>query len=134
MPLLLAADYEALKARGLEIAEDEPNRFVVFTGYVLPERLYQQQAAEVLVVIPRSYNQDGNDMFWTFPRLVRTDGSPIPATNDFGAGDNRVFVGREFCRWSRHWQRGSSVWRPGKDNIVTILRRIEWALGNPAAQ
>jgi hypothetical protein len=99
MPLLLDTDYEELKARGLEVAEDEPNRFIVFTDYVLPERLYQQEAADILVAVPRSYNQDGNDMFWTFPRLVRTDGTPIPATNDPGAGDNRVFAGSAALRF-----------------------------------
>ena len=73
-------------------------------------------------------------MLWTHPRLIRADGKPIPRTNDPGGGDNRVFNGEEFCRWSRHWRQGPSVWKPGKDNIVTIFRRIEWALGNPEAQ
>lgn len=134
MPLLLDADYEELKARGLEIVEDEPNRFIVFPDYMLPDALYQQQTADVLVAIPRSYNQDGNDMFWTYPRLIRADGVPIPATNDAGVGDNRSFAGKEFCRWSRHWHQGPSVWKPGRDNVVTILRRIAWAFGNPNAQ
>lgn len=131
MPLLLDGDYEALKARGLKMLEDEPNRFLVLPEYMLPDGLYQQKAADILVALPRNYNHDGNDMFWTYPRLVRADGKPIPATNDPGAGDNRVFGEKEFCRWSRHWQNGSSVWKPGKDNIVTILRRIAWALGSP---
>jgi hypothetical protein len=134
MPLLLDADYEELKARGLNIVEDEPNRFLVFPDYCLPDGLYHQKSSDILVIVPKNYNQDGNDMLWTHPRLVRADGKPIPATNDPGGGDNRVFGGKEFCRWSRHWQSGSAVWRPGKDNVVTILRRIAWALGNPDAQ
>lgn len=134
MPLLLDTDYEELKARGLKIIEDEPNRFLVLPEYVLPDGLYRQKAGDILVVIPTNYNQGGNDMFWTYPRLVRADGKPIPATNDPGGGDNRAFAGKEFCRWSRHWQSGPSVWKPGKDNIVTILRRLAWALGNPDAK
>jgi hypothetical protein len=134
MTLLLDTDYEELKACGLEYIEDEPNRFLILTNYQLADGLYQQKSGDILVVVPQRYNQDGNDMFWTYPRLVRADRKQIPATNDHGGGDNRAFNGKEFCRWSRHWQSGSSVWKPGKDNIVTILRRIAWALGNPDTQ
>lgn len=134
MALLLDTDYEELNACGLEFVEDEPNRFLVLSNYQLPDGLYRQKSCDILILVPQAYNRDGNDMFWTYPRLVRTDGKQIPATNEPGGGDNRVFDGTEFCRWSRHWQSGPSVWRPGKDNIVTILRRIAWAVGNPDAQ
>jgi Prokaryotic E2 family E len=134
MTLLLDTDYEEIKACGLEYIENEPNRFLILTNYQLVGGLYQQKSCDILVVVPQRYNQDGNDMFWTYPRLVRTDNKQIPATNEPGGGDNRIFNGKEFCRWSRHWQSGSSVWKPGKDNIVTILRRIAWALGNPDTQ
>jgi hypothetical protein len=134
MSLLLDTDYEELTACRLEYVEDEPNRFLVLNNYLLVEGLYQQKSCDIFVVVPQNYNQDGNDMFWTCPRLVRADGKQIPATNELGGGDNRIFNGKEFCRWSRHWQGGSSVWKPGKDNIVTILRRIAWALGNPDTQ
>jgi len=134
MALLLDTDYEELKACGLEFVEDEPNRFLILSNYQLPGGLYQQKSCDILVVIPKTYNRDGNDMLWTHPRLVRADGIQIPKTNEPGGGDSRVFNGKEFCRWSRHWQVGSAVWKPGKDNIVTILRRVAWALGNPDAQ
>jgi Prokaryotic E2 family E len=134
MPILLDTDYEELKACGLEFVEDEPNRFLVLTNYQLPDGLYQDKSGDILVIVPQNYNQNGNDMFWTHPRLFRADGKQIPATNEPGSGDNRVYSGKEFCRWSRHWQNGSAVWKPGKDTVVTILRRIAWALGNPDAQ
>jgi hypothetical protein len=134
MPLLLDTDYEELKVRGLEFVEDEPSRFLVLSNYQLADGLYQQKTCDILVIVPQTYNRDGNDMLWTHPRLVRADGKPIPATCELGGGDNRVFNGKQFCRWSRHWQVGPAVWKPGKDNVVTILRRIEWALRNPDAQ
>lgn len=134
MSLLLDKDYEELRERGIKFAEDEALRFFVLPNYQLPTGLYQQQSCDVLVVIPKNYNQDGNDMLWTNPRLVRADGKAIPATNNPGGGDNRVYQDKEFCRWSRHWNQGASIWKPGKDNIVTILRRIAWALGNPDTQ
>ncbi len=134
MPLLLDEDYSDLKDRGLSYEESEQQRFFIFTQHRLLPGLYTVQTCDVLVVIPANYNQDGNDMFWSFPRLYRSDGNQIPATLDPGGGDSRVWKGREFCRWSRHWQSGSGVWRPGKDNIISIYRRIDWALRKPDAQ
>jgi hypothetical protein len=129
MPLLFEEDYRKLEARGIPYEEAEAQRLFVFKGFRLPEGLYTAALCDVLVGIPQNYNQDGNDMFWTFPRLQRADGKPIPATLDPGGGDNRSHKGQEFCRWSRHWPPG--IWRPGKDDIVSIYRRIEWALQNP---
>lgn len=132
MPLLFEDDYEKLKDRGLIYEEVEQQRFFIFSQYRLPERLYSVEVADVLVVIPPNYNQAGNDMFWTFPRLHRADGKPIPQVLDPGGGDNRIWKGMEFCRWSRHWDPSSpGVWRPGKDDIISIYRRIDWALRNP---
>jgi len=134
MPLLLDEDYSDLKDRGLSYEESEQQRLFIFTQYQLLPELYTVQTCDVLVVIPANYNQDGNDMFWTFPRLYRSDGKQIPATLDPGGGDSRIWKDREFCRWSRHWQSGQGVWRPGKDNIISIYRRIDWALRKPDAQ
>ena len=135
MPLLLDEDYTALKERGVSFVEDEAQRFFVLKDFRLPDCAYEQESCDVLVIIPPNYNQAGNDMFWTNPRLVRADGKPIPQTNEAGGGDNRVFQGKEFCRWSRHWPQGRpSSWRPGQHGIVTILRRIDWALRKPDTQ
>lgn len=134
MPLFLDEDYKALKEREVSFVEDEAQRFFVLQGYKLPEDIYKQDYCDVLIVVPNNYPQAGNDMFWTNPRLVRADGKAIPQTNEPGGGDSRVFQGKEFCRWSRHWNHGSSVWKPGKDDVVTILRRIDWAFRRPDAQ
>jgi hypothetical protein len=86
----------------------------------------------VLVVIPPNYPQAGNDMFWTHPHLHRADGRAILGV---GGGDGRCWNGREFCRWSRHWDGSASgAWRPGRDDIISIYRRIEWALKYPDGQ
>lgn len=132
MSLLLDSDYERLREAGLAFEEDEGRRFLIFLDLKLQEGLYNVPACDVLVVIPPNYPQAGNDMFWTHPRLHRSDGRPITAVLDPGGGDNRVWKGLEFCRWSRHWNPSSSGgWRPGKDDIISIYRRIEWALMNP---
>lgn len=132
MPLLLEKDYAELNERGLAFVEDPSNRFLVLKGFGLPSGIYVQPNCDVLVAIPGNYNQDGIDMFWTFPRLSRTNGAVIPATGEPGA-DSRTFEGNVFCRWSRHWNQSPVVWRPGKDDVVTIVRRITWALEHPDA-
>lgn len=134
MPLLFDDDYENLKERGITFEESEAQRFFIFTHFTLPEGLYTVASCDVLVVIPPNYNQDGNDMFWTFPRLYRADDKLIPAVLDPAGGDNRILNGKEYCRWSRHWQSGSGIWRPSKDDIISIYRRIVWALQKPDCQ
>jgi len=130
MPLLFDSDYQELKARGLTYAEDESLRCLVLRDFELPETVYAQSTCDVLVVIPPNYNQAGNDMFWTFPKLERANGLQIPAATGPEC-DTRIFEGRVFCRWSRHWNSGSAVWQPGKDDIVTIINRLTWAFNHP---
>jgi len=131
MALLLENDYRELESQGFTYVEDEAQRFLVLYSYPLPKGLYNVEACDVIVIIPENYNQGGNDMFWTHPHLSRLDGKGIPNACAVGGGDNRTFENREFCRWSRHWSEGSSVWKAGVDDISTILRRVTWALNNP---
>lgn len=132
MALLLDEDYAKLESRGLNIEEDEAQRAVVFTGYELTAGLYTVPMSNVLVLIPAGYNQAGNDMFWTFPQLIKADGQPIPRAAPNGYRHNRQFKGNEYCRWSRHWHPGQpGEWRAGIDDIISIQRRIDWALAHP---
>lgn len=133
MPLLLDRDYAELNERGIAFVEDPSNRFLILKGFDLPTGIYVQAKCDVLVAIPANYNHDGIDMFWTYPRLLRANGVAIPATADPGT-DSRMFEGNVFCRWSRHWNGSSVMWRPGKDNVVTIVRRVTWALEHPDTQ
>ena len=131
MALLLDDDYENLAERGITFVEDEGLRAFIFTNFSLSEDLYTVSACDVLVIIPANYNQAGNDMFWTFPRLERKDGQQIPNSCEVSGGDNRTSGGRVFCRWSRHWNEGPGVWRSGRDDIISIHRRIVAALKSP---
>lgn len=132
MALLLDEDYDKLACHDVGIEEDEAARFVVFTDFALAPEFYTVANANILVAIPENYNQAGNDMFWTHPRLIRADGQVIPATSNVGDGDNRQYAGQEYCRWSRHWPTNKSgAWRSGIDDIISIYRRVCWALKNP---
>lgn len=130
MPLLLDSDYAELQERGISFAEDETRRFLILKNFELPESTYRQEVCDVLIVIPANYNQAGNDMFWTHPQLDRLGGASIPAADGPGA-NGQEYEGRIFCRWSRHWQSGAGMWKPGLDNVTTILNRITWALNHP---
>jgi hypothetical protein len=134
MALLLDEDYVKLEEMGVTFCEEETQRFLVIRDYMLPKGIYTVATCNILIIIPSNYNQAGNDMFWTYPRLERADGKPITRTNNPGQNDNRQFEGNEYCRWSRHWNEGASVWRPGSDDVSTIQRRIEWALNHPDAK
>jgi hypothetical protein len=136
MPLLFDADYDYLKEIGLEVVEDEASRFLVFKNFPLPEGMYVANGealshVQVLYVIPPNYNTEGGDMFWTYPMPTRADGVAIPAVNGPGQ-DSRVFDGKEFLRWSRHWN--NAPWRPKADDIRTIVDRLTWAFANPDAK
>jgi len=135
MALLFDEDYSKLEVKGISYKEDEQQRFFIFTDFELPAKQFTVDTCNILVAIPPNYNQGGNDMFWTYPFLQRSDGKQIPAVHGPGGGDNRVWDGKEYCRWSRHWPEGhSGAWRPGKDDIISIYRRLEWALRHPDTQ
>lgn len=137
MSLLFDEDYEILNDSGLDIEEDEINRYLIIKNYPLQKSFYHYngqvfESVEVLILIPSNYNTCGNDMFWTYPPLSRIDGLPIPAVLGIGGGDSRFYQEKEYCRWSRHYD--SSSWAPKEDNIQKILGRIEWSLKNPNSQ
>jgi hypothetical protein len=129
MPLLLNADYEYLASAGLTHEEDPEHRFLVIRGYPVKEGMYQfngspVEKVDILSIVPENYNTSGCDMFWVCPAVSRADGGQIPATG----GDDRVYEGVTFVRWSRHWQRAD---KPKVDGVQKTLDRIEWALRHP---
>ena len=136
MALLFDEDYTIISNSGLEFEEDESKRFLIIKDYPLKPGLYEYnkesiEKVNVLIVIPPNYNTSGNDMLWLYPPLTRADKKPIPAAFVSGQGDSRVYAGKEYSRWSRHYK--PETWKSKVDNIQKILSRIEWALKNPDA-
>jgi hypothetical protein len=131
--LLLDEDYAEMRSQGVTWEENAASRYLVLKGLLLPVGLYVQQRVDVLIQIPPNYNEDGIDMLWVSPRLDRANGQEIPRQEPYSSGNNVHHGGVEFCRWSRHWNRGYNAWRAGTDAIETILRRVTWALEHPDA-
>lgn len=132
MVLLFEEDYKILEDSGLEYEEDENSRFLVIKNYPVQPDMYISEGQligqlEVLLIIPPNYNTSGGDMFWTYPNISRANRMIIP---NYG-GDPRVYNGKTYIRWSRHFKAGS--WTPKVDNVQKILSRVEWALRNPQA-
>lgn len=135
MSLLLEEDYKFLEDTNLNYEEDEEKRFFIITNHPLAEGLYVSDEnpinqVEVLVIIPGNYNMSGTDMLWTYPSITLADNGPMPNVSGYNDLNNHTYNGKEFCRWSRHYEEVS--WKPKVDNIEKILSRIEWALRNPS--
>lgn len=134
MPLLFDEDYKIMDSSGLEYEENCAQRFLIIKNFPLSSGMYVSEGkileyVEILWIVPHDYNTSGGDMFWVHPALCRADGKPIPCAFGFGGQDSRNFQGKEYCRWSRHWN--PSTWKPKTDNIEKVLARFDWALRKP---
>lgn len=78
------------------------------------------QAADILILLPGGYPDVAPDMFYCTPwlKVVSRDAYPDRADVEFR------FAGRSWQRWSRH----NNQWRPGKDGIWTMIKRVDAAL------
>ena len=67
------------------------------------------------------------DMWWFDPGIRLADGTAVPATELV-----EVYVGRQWQRWSRHFQAGQ--WQSGIDGLESFfaLIRVELARCAPA--
>lgn len=133
MALLHDEDYRLLHDSGLQYEEGEAERFLVIKNFPLSPGFYVNPAGEpieeveILWIVPPDYNTSGGDMFWVYPDFRRADNKPIPNVG----GDPRILNGKQYIRWSRHWN--AATWKPKIDNIEKVLARIEWALKKPDA-
>jgi hypothetical protein len=96
-------------------------QWVILPKYNMPAG-YSIDIVALAIEIPSTYPMQQVDMFYLFPEVALSSGAVIPAT------EHRELVqGNSYQRWSRH-RGGSSVWRPGVDNVITHLALVESAL------
>ena len=112
-----------LEERGIvfrEVLEPNGQRGLVLGPLPLPAGKFTAPAAEVLILLPPGYPDAPPDMFYTDPwlKLVRGNRDPKAASVPMSFDD------KTWQRWSRH----NNAWRPGKDGIWTMLKRIETAI------
>lgn len=118
-PLLLPADCCCLEDRGLayEASAEAGMTCVVIKSWQLPAG-YDRTESDLLVRLPAGFPDVAPDMWWFTPAVKLASGAEIPATQ---VVENHL--GREWQRWSRHFQPGQ--WRSGLDGLESYLALIQ---------
>jgi Prokaryotic E2 family E len=112
------ADIVCLTERGLQyVVSAEANMTcIVFPSYQLPPG-YDRSTADLLLRLQPGFPDVPPDMWWFNPGLRRADGTVILATEVV-----ERHLGRDWQRWSRHFNAGQ--WRAGVDSIESFLALI----------
>lgn len=112
------ADEQYLADRGLEhqVSPEQKMTCVVIQRWALPAG-YNATQADLLLRLGAGYPDVAPDMWWFDPPLHRTDGKTIPATDVI-----ETHVGRQWQRWSRHFNGGQ--WQSGIDGLESYLALI----------
>ena len=94
-----------------KVAEGNGKYGLLIADFPIPKG-YAVEKCTLMVLVPSGYPGSMLDMFYCYPPLSKSDGSPINAL----ASENHF--GRTWQRWSRHY-----LWQPGIHSIIT---HIEW--------
>ena len=118
-PLLLPADGLCLTDRGLayEASVEAGMTCVTIRSWRLPTG-YDRTESDLLVRLPSGFPDVAPDMWWFAPAVKLANGGTIQATEL-----NENHVGRQWQRWSRHFQAGQ--WRSGVDGLESYLALIQ---------
>lgn len=111
-------DVDFLKERGVthNISVESGVTCVVIPKWPLP-RGFNRSEADLLVRLRPGYPDLPPDMWWFAPSVLKANGQLLPAT-----GVYEMYIGREWQRWSRHFNRGQ--WRTGIDSLESYLALI----------
>jgi hypothetical protein len=114
------ADAEFLAERGLAYqgTQDGAASCLIFTDWPLPAG-YLVAHSDLLIRLMPGYPDLAPDMWWFSP-AVSTAGQ-IPGTDL-----TETYLGRNWQRWSRHFQPGQ--WQTGVDGIESFLALISCEL------
>lgn len=93
---------------------------VVIKSWRLPVG-YDRTESDLLVRLPAGFPDVAPDMWWLAPAVKLAGGAVVQATEL-----TEVHVGREWQRWSRHFQPGQ--WRSGIDGLESYLALIQGEL------
>ena len=97
---------------------------VVLPDFELPAGM-DRPASDLLIRLAGGYPDIAPDMWWFYPAVRLASGQAIPATDSV-----ETYLGRQWQRWSRHFQPGQ--WQPGRDGLesyIALIRRelAHWA-------
>ncbi len=89
---------------------------VVVPEWPLP-RGFDRSASDLLVRLSAGYPDVPPDMWWFSPAVHLANGADLPATSVV-----EVYLGRQWQRWSRHFNNGQ--WQSGIDGLASFLALI----------
>ena len=112
--------YLSAAAPGFQVISDKHQVGIVLKDFVLPDGGFDVGRTDILIILPAGYPDAPPDMFYCHPWLRRASNGTYPKCADIP----QAFSGITWQRWSRH----NSQWRPGKDGIWTMIKRVEHAL------
>jgi hypothetical protein len=118
------SDRAYLVSKGYEFEEfPDANRYgLIIRNYELPKSKFNQERADLLILIPPGYPDTRPDMWYFFPAILLSP-SNTPARQTQATIN---FAGKTWQRWSRHYP--PNEWRPGSDGVHTYLKIIDTAL------
>jgi len=118
-PLLLPADCRCLEDRGLAYGAsvEVGMTCVVIKSWRMPAG-YDRTESDLLVRLPAGFPDVAPDMWWFAPAVKLASGATVQATEIV-----ENYLGREWQRWSRHFQPGQ--WRSGIDGLESYLALIQ---------
>ena len=118
--MLRAADRTALERLGLSYEAEPDGGFInlTITNYLLPDGL-TPRTTSLLLRLPGGFPDASPDMFWTAD-VIRTTSGKRPAATEV----IETYAGQSWQRWSRH----IDSWRPGLDDLDTLLRFVTHCL------
>lgn len=99
-----------------QVQLDQGMTCVTFLAWRLPPGLNVSQV-DVLLRLAPGYPDVAPDMWWVNPDVRRADGMVIPGTDV-----REQHLGRNWQRWSRHFQPGQ--WQSGIDGLESYLALI----------
>ncbi len=99
---------------------------LAFADWTLP-RGYDRASADLLIRLMPGYPDVAPDMWWFAPELRLASGGAVEAT-----GPIETYLGRQWQRWSRHFQGGQ--WRSGIDGLESYIALINGELRRCGAQ
>ena len=122
MSFLPLRDAEYLDSHNFRYEQKEygGQKAIILIDFPLPAEKYDFAAVNVLIILPNGYPDTSPDMFHTIPWIKLRAAGRFPR-----AADQTVsFADISWQRWSRH----SDQWRPGRDGIWTMIKRVEHAI------
>src|SRR5258708_5149740 len=116
--MLLPEDEAYLKRIGNDHSVEPEAGFVcvVIKNYRLPSG-YAIPQTDLLIRLPGGFPDAPPDMWWCSPEVRLISGAYAPNTE---ANENHL--GRQWQRWSRHFQPGQ--WSPGRSGLESYLATV----------